>query len=83
MIRITVELLPFGREEGKQVLGVAEIANDGTGTASNGHYRYKLSKRGGRGLWRRGTVRNFPRQKLGAWDLFFRVLYDAVASRNG
>jgi hypothetical protein len=39
MIRVTVELVPFGREADKRVLKQMEIANDGTGTNEYGNYK--------------------------------------------
>lgn len=83
MIRVTVELLPFGFEENKQLLGVAEITNDVTGTPDRGNYHYRIwGKRGGK-IIRQGVILAFPRRRLLAWDLLFRVLADAVGERNG
>jgi hypothetical protein len=42
MLRITIELLPFGLEENKRLLGIAEIENDGTGTKARGNYKYQM-----------------------------------------
>jgi hypothetical protein len=42
MLRITVELVPFGKEEYKRTLGGLEITNDGTGTYAVGNYKYKI-----------------------------------------
>lgn len=82
MIRVTIELLPHGFETDKETLGVVEIANDGTGTLTNGSYRYKLFKRGMKGIWKSGGVSGFPRQKLGSYDLLYRVLKAAIGNRN-
>jgi len=83
MIRITVELLPKGFEEGKKVLGVATIANNLTGTTTQGNYSYTLFKKGGRTPYKIGRIVDFPRKRLLTWDLLFRVLADAVGDRNG
>jgi len=49
-----------------------------------GHYGYRLSRKGApESFWRGGGVMNFPRKKLLAWDLLFRILRDAVEERNG
>ena len=87
MIRVTVEILPFGYEERKCVLGTAKIWNDCTGDRETGNYRYKLYRAGPDGklerrAWKQGAVRDFPRMKRGAWDLLFRALRAAVAGRN-
>lgn len=82
MIRITVELIPFGFGK-PQHLGTCKISNDGTGTPTVGHYRVRLSKRGRpASTWRTGTVRDFPRRRLGVWDLMYRALREIVADRN-
>ncbi len=84
MLRITVELLPMGDESCKRLLSVAEIANDGTGTLDAGNYVFSISDREQRGgVWRQGTVTGFPRQRLTAWDLLYRVLHGCgMAERN-
>ncbi len=42
MIRVTVELVPIGNEAQKKVIGVMHIANDASGTSSEGNYKVKL-----------------------------------------
>ncbi len=83
MIRVTVELLPGGREDRKRHLGTAIIVNDGSGDLSTGNYTVSLSKRGRpKDKWKTGSVRRFPRKRLGAWDLLYRALADTVGERN-
>ena len=43
MLRITIELVPFGKEQYKRTIGDMIIYNDGTGDTSTGNYKYKLS----------------------------------------
>lgn len=84
MIRITVELVSAIHPSRSKILGVAEIANDGTGDSSVGNYTVRLSKRG-RAIsqtWREGRVLNFPRGRLGAWDLLYQALRACVGRRN-
>jgi len=87
MIRVTMELISARTGE-TELLGIAEICNDGNGSQSIGHYVAKLGKRGrpvlqdGRQIWRHGRVLNFPRLRLGAWDLLYRCLRSAVGDRN-
>lgn len=67
-----------------RLLGVAEIANDGTGDQATGAYVAKFSKWApmqGQ-TWKRGRVEGFQRQARGAWDLLFLALRSAVGSRN-
>lgn len=88
MIRVTVELLPGGYEEGKRTLGVATISNDMEDTmqtdGSLGSYRVKLSKSGAKvdETWKTGRVTGLPRKRLGGWDLLFRALRATVGDRN-
>jgi len=39
MLRVTVELLPFGSEHGRKIIGTMIIANDGTLKGDFGNYR--------------------------------------------
>ena len=86
MIRVTIELLPWGNEERKRTIGVVEIANDGTGDHETGNYNATLSKEPPiaktRGVWKRGRVEGFPRLKYGPYDLLYRVLKVCVGKRN-
>ena len=82
MIRITVELIPFGQEDHprRQVLGTGKIANVG-GTDVLGEYIFEFHDKGGR-TWKSGQIHNFPRQRFLAWDLLYRALHSAVGKRN-
>lgn len=81
MIRVTVELVSARGRAHDRVLGVANIGNDGTGTATFGHYDAALFGRS-KAVWRRVRVRRFPRRRLLAWDLLYRVLREACKERN-
>jgi len=83
MIRITVEMVPFGLEAKKRVILKAEIANvSGIGT-SKADYRYQLSRKGNpESIWKRGKIKDFQRKRRNAWDLIYVVLKDVVGSRN-
>jgi hypothetical protein len=83
MLRVTIELLPFGSENQKRTLGAIEIVNDGTGDVNTGHYDVTIFKWGeGRRVWRRGRVEAFPRRRLGPHDLLYRALAATVGGRN-
>lgn len=82
MIYVRVELWPGGDENHprKQVLAEARIANI-TGGDSTADYAYRLTGKS-RSPMGKGTVCGFPRKRLMAWDLLFRVLHDARGERN-
>jgi len=42
MLRITIELVPHGKEEFKRTIGGINIINDGTGNTKYGNYKYEL-----------------------------------------
>jgi len=48
MLRITIELVPYGKEEFKREIGRVIIANDGTGDYRIGNYEYTLSDEAGK-----------------------------------
>ena len=75
MIRITIDLLPFGSEKAKIMLARAKISNNLTGTVARGNYDYSLWKKG-RKIWRKGKVENFPRNSYGIWKLLYLILKD-------
>jgi hypothetical protein len=84
MIVVKIELWPHGDELRRQQLGTAHIINNGEGTRTVGHYTVKLFKSGRScpGVWKAGSVRDFPRQALGPWDLLYRALDEIVGPRN-
>jgi hypothetical protein len=86
MLVIKIEIWPLGQESLKRELGTAYIANDISGDRTTGNYNYRLMKSPEYakrpGVWKRGRVENFPRQRLGPWDLLFRALRDSVEYRN-
>jgi len=80
MIRITVELIPYGLENLKRTLTKAEVWNDNTsGNDTIGNYRFKLMDCGRlhSRIFRKGTVSGFPRKKMTVWSLLKRVLNSA------
>lgn len=95
MMRVTLELCPGGDVSRARHLGTAFITNTGTGTEAVGNYRVKLSKcgsaplttlslsKGGRPTeaWKTGEVLNFPRRRLGAWDLLGIALVTVLGKR--
>lgn len=69
MLRVTVELVPYGQENMKETLGQYVIGNDGTGTREIGNYvlidelgEKRRGENGGLGPTI-GEIRGFERQK--------------------
>ena len=79
MLRVTIELLPGGRESEKRVIGTADIArvNDGLpGALADYWVALKdavLGEVGGRAI-----VRRYPRWAGSVWDLVARCLAAAL-----
>lgn len=71
MLRVTVELVPWGVESEKKTLGTMIIANDGTGTHQRGNYNVR--RYGRRGITkkplREARVENWPRLSRSVWEL--------------
>ena len=73
MLRITIELVPWGVESCAKVIATGKIVNTGTGSPTQGSYRIELCDAAGR-KWRCGIIAGFPRKRLLAWDLLYRAL---------
>lgn len=93
MIRVTIELWPFGSKSNAKTLGVIDIWNDGTGNPKVGNYKYRAWPAGTdkdilhsqenlkKARWA-GYIENFPRQQLLVFDLLYRVLRASFSYRN-
>lgn len=73
MIRITVELLPLGREADKKTLATARIWNTGSGSPFLASYGFDLRGRNGYEM-RKGFVGEFRRRDFSIWWLIAGVL---------
>jgi hypothetical protein len=81
MLRVIVELHPHGRAEDKKTLAIMNIANTGQGSSELGHYEYcSFDER--KKHDRLGFIKGFPRLKLTAWDLLYRILRKEYGHRN-
>jgi hypothetical protein len=69
MLRITVQLIPFGQESKARTLATMEIANDGTGDTHVGNYTGILHGEYTGSDGRRGAVTGFMRQRQSVWSL--------------
>jgi hypothetical protein len=81
MLVVRIELWPGGCEDRKKTLATGTIANLGTGSLTHGNYFADLRDKAGR-PWRHCSIANFPRKRLLAWDLLYRVLAAIVGDRN-
>ena len=81
MLVVQIELWPRGDASRRKTLASGTIVNDGMGTATRGNYRVQLKDALGR-PWKSGTVANFPRKRLIAWDLLACALCSILGSRN-
>lgn len=72
MLRMTIELVPFGREEERMVLATMNVSNVSIGGMHSGNYAVELtSDKDGR---RTCTIRDFRRSRLHAVHLIARAL---------
>lgn len=74
MLRVTIDLWPFGEEQYKKTLGTIDIVNDGSGNHTVGYYNVTLSD------GRTGKVSGWPRLTSDAFDLVLEALGEAVSS---
>lgn len=86
MIIVRIELWPLGDPTKKRLLGIAKIANDGTGDKKQGNYNVELSHAGKyidkkKGIWKRGRVENHFR-KLSPYHLVYKALKAALHLKN-
>jgi hypothetical protein len=61
MLRITIELVPFGREAYKRTIAGINIINDGTGDVDIGNYKYELMDDHGDSI--KGKLKGHNRQQ--------------------
>jgi hypothetical protein len=73
MIRVTIEIVPFGKEDRARKIGTLLLANDGEGTHETGNYAYVYGYTDRDVPMARGTIKKFPRSQ-GAWALIKKIL---------
>lgn len=79
MIRVTIELVPYGDEARAEVLHEILIANDGSGTLARGNYAASLTRRSSAAVWKTARVDDFPRQRKNAYHLLKAVLDQVIS----
>ena len=80
MIVVDVTLYPSDGGPAQRI-GSIDIVNTGDGTPTQGNYRATLRGKQGQRI-RSIRVEGFPRKRLLAYDLLYRVLREAVGERN-
>jgi len=68
MIRVTVEILPFGDEARRRTIASMDIWNDGSGTIENGNYE-GIIYTDDSSVFRRARVVNYSRLTHPVWSL--------------
>ena len=75
VIRVRVDLVPFGNEDEAKEIGQLVLANDGSGNAFTGNYVFVYADN--HGEEHEGSVKDFPR-KQGIWELIEECLSNSV-----
>lgn len=74
MLRLTLTLIPRGDESKAKKISELEICNDETSKNSEiGNYQFNLLSTCKEGLWARGRLENFKRNR-GYWQCIKEVL---------
>ena len=79
MLRITVEIVPFGVEEDKKTIGEMVIVNDGAGTRNLGSYYWNLKDDKGLALFGEEVQH---KRSHGVWPLIYKCLRQADGIRD-
>lgn len=89
MVVTEIWIYPLGDETKKRLIGRIEITNDVNATIQDrsvGDYTVRLFKTEEfahrPGIWKQGVFRNFPRLRLGPYDLLTRALMAVVGMRR-
>jgi len=81
MLRLTLELLPYGQEKGKKFIKRVEIANDGRAPNFVHYADYKVKVNDNahtEAKWKQKYITAFPREKYDALYLCYLVLRKMV-----
>lgn len=84
MIKIILEMWPYGFKDAKRKICEGIIGNDGTGTKTKGNYNVKLLDRANN-MMKEGRVENYPRKEKHVWYLVYLALksiYDKEVVNN-
>jgi len=78
MLKVTVEILPDGRERGSRVLATAKIGRIKSGPLAD--YRVELSEEPHGEI--SGTLDAYPRYATSIWDLVARAVAVALTGKE-
>ena len=73
MLKVTIELWPYGQEQGKSTLGSGSIVNVLSGTKTRGDYHVILKDKGNK-IYKKCEIKGFPRKRKTAWELLYLAL---------
>lgn len=84
MIVLKLEMWPQGDQKRAYTLATAVASLDPktAHTNTSRSYNWRLSRLGNKGTWKSGKVDGHNKNLRGPWDLLYRILRDAVGSRN-
>lgn len=80
MLKITVEIIPFGVESLTRKLGEGYIINDGTGIGNKGNYNCEF-KEFDKYLEDKVKIKEFDRDR-GFWELIYEALKKLKESKK-
>jgi len=72
LIKITIEVIPFGQEYLREIIAIGSIINNGSGDIKYGNYTYKFYSEDK--LWREGKIKKFFRLDQNVWKLLQKCL---------
>jgi hypothetical protein len=81
MIRVTIELIPFGfeRHEQRKEIGRIEIFNDGTGDKNTGNYGVRLFRKNSKSsVLGVGSVLGYKRKTQSVWKLVYQAIQSVL-----
>lgn len=81
MIRVTVELWPWGDESKKRLLATADVFNNKRGDTHTGYYGFRIRNAGGR-MMREGTMINGYKRRYTVWWLLANILHAAFPDKD-
>lgn len=77
MLRVTIELVPYGDETRKKKIGEMVLANDGDGTGKKGNYEaWTAADDWSKEPARYGVLKNYDRSQS-VWELM-RLMLEAI-----
>lgn len=79
MLRITIELVPFGNEDEAKQIGQMVLANDASGDSTTGNYEAIIAPDAWTGAGERHVKLEGFNRRLGAWELVKKILQSADA----